>query len=156
MARALGAHSWQAMAFNPKTGLIYVPAQEIGMIYEAVKDFQTAAIGWNIGTATTFKSDVKGYLIAIGAASSDSASFVSGSGFRQGHPCGLKDWRSVDDYSKRALNRSNYRQAHFPGSVHLTCKPQDGSEWSKDNEGGLYWSRAYGRRYGSQPVKGRA
>ena len=61
---ALGAHSWQAMAFNPKTGLVYVPAQEIGMIYEAVKDFQTAAIGWNIGTATTFKSDVKGYLIA--------------------------------------------------------------------------------------------
>ena len=61
---ALGAHSWQAMAFNAKTGLVYVPAQEIGMIYEAVKDFQTAAIGWNIGTATTFKSDVKGYLIA--------------------------------------------------------------------------------------------
>ena len=61
---ALGAHSWQAMAFNPKTGLVYIPAQEIGMIYEAVKDFQTAPIGWNIGTATTFKSDVKGYLIA--------------------------------------------------------------------------------------------
>ena len=61
---ALGAHSWQAMAFNPKTGLVYIPAQEIGMTYEAVKDFQTAPIGWNIGTATTFKSDVKGYLIA--------------------------------------------------------------------------------------------
>ncbi len=28
---ALGAHSWQAMAFNPKTGLVYIPAQEIGM-----------------------------------------------------------------------------------------------------------------------------
>ena len=61
---ALGAHSWQAMAFNPKTGLVYIPAQEIGMIYDSVKDFQTAAIGWNIGAATTFKADVKGYLIA--------------------------------------------------------------------------------------------
>ena len=61
---ALGAHSWQAMAFNPKTGLVYIPAQEIGMIYDPVKDFRRAAIGWNIGTATTFKADVKGYLIA--------------------------------------------------------------------------------------------
>jgi hypothetical protein len=31
---ALGAHSWQAMAFNPVTGLLYIPAQEIGMTYE--------------------------------------------------------------------------------------------------------------------------
>ena len=61
---ALGAHSWQAMAFNPKTGLVYIPAQEIGMTYEPVKDFKTAAIGWNIGAATTFKADVKGYLLA--------------------------------------------------------------------------------------------
>ena len=30
---ALGAHSWQAMAFNPKTGLVYIPAQEIAMSY---------------------------------------------------------------------------------------------------------------------------
>jgi len=22
-------HSWQAMEFNPKTGLVYIPAQEI-------------------------------------------------------------------------------------------------------------------------------
>ena len=36
---ALGAHSWQAMAFNPKTGLVYIPAQEIPMSYESVKDY---------------------------------------------------------------------------------------------------------------------
>ncbi len=34
---ALGAHSWQSMAFNPKTGLVYIPAQEIPMSYESVK-----------------------------------------------------------------------------------------------------------------------
>ena len=61
---ALGAHSWQAMAFNPKTGLVYIPAQEIGMTYGPVKDFETAPIGWNIGVDTTFKADVKGYLLA--------------------------------------------------------------------------------------------
>jgi quinohemoprotein ethanol dehydrogenase len=61
---ALGAHSWQAMAFNPKTALVYIPAQEIGMTYQPVKEFKPATIGWNIGAATTFKSDVKGYLLA--------------------------------------------------------------------------------------------
>jgi PQQ-dependent dehydrogenase (methanol/ethanol family) len=61
---ALGAHSWQPMAFNPKTGLVYIPAQEIGMTYETVKDFKSAAIGWNIGVATTNRANVKGYLIA--------------------------------------------------------------------------------------------
>jgi quinohemoprotein ethanol dehydrogenase len=61
---ALGAHSWQAMAFNPKTGLVYIPAQEIPMQYEAVKDFQPAPIGWNVATATTNPPNVKGYLLA--------------------------------------------------------------------------------------------
>jgi len=61
---ALGAHSWQAMAFNPKTGLVYIPAQEIGMTYESVKDFERAPVGWNIGMTTTNRADVKGYLVA--------------------------------------------------------------------------------------------
>jgi quinohemoprotein ethanol dehydrogenase len=61
---ALGAHSWQAMAFNPATGLVYIPAQEIGMTYESVKDFKRASMGWNIGLATTNRADVKGYLLA--------------------------------------------------------------------------------------------
>jgi alcohol dehydrogenase (cytochrome c)/quinohemoprotein ethanol dehydrogenase len=61
---ALGAHSWQAMAFNPKTGLVYIPAQEIGMTYESVKDFQPAPMGWNIATITTNPPNVKGYLLA--------------------------------------------------------------------------------------------
>jgi quinohemoprotein ethanol dehydrogenase len=61
---ALGAHSWQAMAFNPRTGLVYIPAQEIGMTYETAKDYKPAPIGWNIGAVTTNRKDVKGYLIA--------------------------------------------------------------------------------------------
>lgn len=61
---ALGAHSWQAMAFNPKTGLVYIPAQEIPMIYIPVKNFKPASMGWNIGVATHNPRDVRGYLLA--------------------------------------------------------------------------------------------
>jgi len=61
---ALGAHSWQAMAFNPKTGLVYIPAQEIPMSYASVKNYQATPIGWNVATATTNLPNVKGYLIA--------------------------------------------------------------------------------------------
>jgi len=64
MPGALGAHSWQAMAFNPRTGLVYIPAQEIGMSYTAVKDFKPAPLGWNTGVATANLPNVKGYLIA--------------------------------------------------------------------------------------------
>jgi quinohemoprotein ethanol dehydrogenase len=61
---ALGAHSWQAMAFNPNTGLVYIPAQEIPMSYESVKNYKPFPMGWNVGTATTNLPKVKGYLIA--------------------------------------------------------------------------------------------
>jgi len=61
---ALGAHSWQAMAFNPNTGLVYIPAQEIPMSYESVKDYKPYPIGWNVATATTNLPKVKGYLVA--------------------------------------------------------------------------------------------
>ena len=30
MPGPLGGHSWQPMAYSPKTGLVYIPAQEIG------------------------------------------------------------------------------------------------------------------------------
>ena len=61
---AMGAHSWQAMAFNPKTGLVYIPAQEVPLIYASGKDFKPAPIGWNIGTGTTNPRNVRGYLLA--------------------------------------------------------------------------------------------
>jgi alcohol dehydrogenase (cytochrome c)/quinohemoprotein ethanol dehydrogenase len=61
---ALGAHSWQAMAFNPATGLVYIPAQEIGMAYTPVKDFKPEPLGWNLGVGTRNLPNVKGYLIA--------------------------------------------------------------------------------------------
>jgi len=61
---ALGAHSWHPMAFNPNTGLVYIPAQEIGMTYSTVKNFRPSSMGWNVAVATTNSPNVKGYLLA--------------------------------------------------------------------------------------------
>ena len=30
----LGGHNWQAMSFSPKTGLVYLPAQDNGRYFE--------------------------------------------------------------------------------------------------------------------------
>jgi alcohol dehydrogenase (cytochrome c)/quinohemoprotein ethanol dehydrogenase len=61
---ALGAHSWQAMAFNPGLGLVFIPAQEIGMSYTGQKNFTRSSMGWNLGVATRNLDGVKGYLSA--------------------------------------------------------------------------------------------
>lgn len=50
---ANGAHNWQPMAFSPKTGLVYIPAQEVPAFYENEKDFKFRPNTWNLGTFTT-------------------------------------------------------------------------------------------------------
>jgi quinohemoprotein ethanol dehydrogenase len=64
MPGALGAHSWQPMAFNPKTGLVYIPAQEIGLEFTPVAGLPTSPLGWNVAVAITNTPGTKGYLIA--------------------------------------------------------------------------------------------
>jgi alcohol dehydrogenase (cytochrome c)/quinohemoprotein ethanol dehydrogenase len=44
-----GAHSWQPMAYDPKTGLVYIPALEAGFPYMPDADWQPAAVGFNTG-----------------------------------------------------------------------------------------------------------
>ena len=44
MPGAVGAHSWTPMSFSPKTGLVYIPANETAQAYNA------AAKGWKPGT----------------------------------------------------------------------------------------------------------
>jgi quinohemoprotein ethanol dehydrogenase len=60
-----GAHSWHPMAYNPKTGLVYIPAQEIGKAFTPIQDFKTSAMAWNLGVDVAGVPDVKkGYLLA--------------------------------------------------------------------------------------------
>jgi alcohol dehydrogenase (cytochrome c)/quinohemoprotein ethanol dehydrogenase len=64
MPGALGGHSWQPMAYSPKTGLVYIPAQEIGLEFTPVQGLPTSPLGLNVAVATTNTPGTKGYLIA--------------------------------------------------------------------------------------------
>ena len=44
-----GAHSWMPMSFDPKTGLVYIPVQEVGFTYAPDKAFQHKPMGINVG-----------------------------------------------------------------------------------------------------------
>ncbi len=71
-----GAHNWHPMSFNPQTGLVYLPAQNIPLNLTAEKDWKhnenkpgkaMAGIGWNLGFAVNAeppKSKPFGRLIA--------------------------------------------------------------------------------------------
>lgn len=49
---ALAAHNWQPMSFSPKTGLVYIPAQEVGLAYippVSPQDSVRQPVGFNVG-----------------------------------------------------------------------------------------------------------
>jgi quinohemoprotein ethanol dehydrogenase len=43
-----GGHNWQPMAFNPQTGLVYIPAQEEGFAFASDKNFKPTTVGNNM------------------------------------------------------------------------------------------------------------
>ena len=45
---ALGAHNWHPMAFSPKTGLVYLPAQEVPVAYQTDPKYKHKQGAWNI------------------------------------------------------------------------------------------------------------
>ena len=45
----LGGHSWNPMAFSPKTGLVYIPVNEAGFPYQEDPHFQHQPVGFNLG-----------------------------------------------------------------------------------------------------------
>ena len=45
----LGAHNWHPMAYNPETGLVYIPSQTMGFPYIADKDFEMLDLAVNLG-----------------------------------------------------------------------------------------------------------
>jgi alcohol dehydrogenase (cytochrome c)/quinohemoprotein ethanol dehydrogenase len=52
----LGAHSWQPMSYSPKTGLVYVPVNDVGFKYKSVEHFE----------ATNFAPDYGVDVVAAG------------------------------------------------------------------------------------------
>jgi quinohemoprotein ethanol dehydrogenase len=74
---ALGGHNWQAAAYSPLAGLVYIPAQELPFPYLRDDKFARTALGMNVGldmAATSLPPDeraraaalagLKGYLLA--------------------------------------------------------------------------------------------
>jgi len=59
-----GAHNWQSMAFNPNTGLVYIPAQVLPTTYAPDPQFKPQPLGYNLGTSLEFGNQVRGYLLA--------------------------------------------------------------------------------------------
>ncbi|MEN7535626.1 PQQ-dependent dehydrogenase, methanol/ethanol family [Aurantiacibacter flavus] len=70
-----GGHNWPPMAFSPDTGLVYIPAQDVGMPYAAADEEQvigayTSGVAMDGGGAMTDEerevlyAGMKGYLIA--------------------------------------------------------------------------------------------
>jgi len=65
----LGGHNWQPMSFNPGTGLVYIPAQEIGGPFMLDPDYRYRPGEFNTGVAATFitlfnRELVSGHLLA--------------------------------------------------------------------------------------------
>lgn len=50
MPGALGAHSWNPMSFSPKTGLVYIPANEAAQPYNAAKNWVPTKLSFQTGT----------------------------------------------------------------------------------------------------------
>lgn len=74
---SVGGHNWQPMAFSKETGLVYIPAQEVGGAYITEKDFKPRPVGVNLGVdfvqaglpddkakVSEIRSHMKGYLLA--------------------------------------------------------------------------------------------
>lgn len=53
MPGAIGAHSWTPMSFSPKTGLVYIPANQAAQPYNAAaKDWKPGTTGFQLGMDT--------------------------------------------------------------------------------------------------------
>ncbi len=49
MPQTIGAHNWQPMAFDPQTGLVYIPAMDGSAIFTPEKKFIYKPRAWNTG-----------------------------------------------------------------------------------------------------------
>jgi PQQ-dependent dehydrogenase (methanol/ethanol family) len=51
MPSGLGGHSWMPMSYSPKTGLVYIPAQESSAWLSAMEPFEIHPGRWNTGVS---------------------------------------------------------------------------------------------------------
>jgi len=44
-----GGHNWMPMSYSPQTGLVYIPANDMGFVYIGDRHFKARTFGWNTG-----------------------------------------------------------------------------------------------------------
>ncbi|MCP5058771.1 MAG: PQQ-dependent dehydrogenase, methanol/ethanol family [bacterium] len=64
-----GAHNWHPMSFNPQTGLVYIPANEVPYFFQLDPEYEYKPGAWNLGydftVADSFPREVvSGHLLA--------------------------------------------------------------------------------------------
>ena len=59
---ALGGHNWMPMSYNPKTGLVYIPAQELYMPMKKDDEYEYDDKGWNTAGDLTVMAPPKNLL----------------------------------------------------------------------------------------------
>ena len=131
-----GAHSWQPMAFSPKTNLVYLPVQLLPSLYEDQKPFTFHPGRWNLG-----------YDLMTLPLPSDKAT-------RQQIVAGLKGWLSAwDPVAQREVWRADHGgpwnggvlatsgDLVFQGTANATFEAYDaakgGKLWSFETQSGV-------------------
>ncbi len=54
----LGGHNWHPMAYSPRTGLVYIPAMEMGNFYVPDPDYEYTPGQWNLGVRAAAPEDI--------------------------------------------------------------------------------------------------
>jgi len=62
----LGGHNWQAMSFSPRTGLVYIPAQDNGRYFEASKTFSITPLEYNLGLEPIGRNLIGAQVLILG------------------------------------------------------------------------------------------
>ena len=64
----IGGHNWQAMSYNPKTGLVYLPIHQVGALFSRdladQTDYAVNIMGLVVKPVVEQPGDGKGYLVA--------------------------------------------------------------------------------------------
>jgi quinohemoprotein ethanol dehydrogenase len=104
-----GAHNWQPMAFNPATGLVYIPASESTFAYGRDTAFRFRPGAWNLGVDLAAS-------IGMGRAGPvrPQSEYAGGTGEAAGAPSSLLAW---DPIVKRARWRVLHADAIGGGTL---------------------------------------
>ena len=75
---AMGAHSWNPMAFSPKTGLVYIPANQAAQPFNAAaKGWKPGAVGFQLGLESSVVSMPADARMRAGAMAATTGSLIA-------------------------------------------------------------------------------